>query len=147
MSGSFSGHGPWKAAFGLGGEPEQRRFIARQRIVGRRVETAKDQRRRRPVHARDRKAKLKSAILHAFGRASQAAPWNTEESIREELFSIERLEQHAESLAAAQSITGRPIAGRSLAARLKDNASVLLDAYHNIADGVDVGRAITPAAE
>ncbi len=90
---------------------------------------------------------MKSEIFHRFERASQAAPWNTEESIREELFSIERLEQHAGSLAAAQSITGRPTAGRSLAARLKDNESVLLDAYHAIADSVGAGRAITPAAE
>ena len=42
-------------------------------------------------------------IRRAFGRGSQAVPWNSEESIREELFSIERLEQHAESLAAAGS--------------------------------------------
>jgi len=49
------------------------------------------------------KASLKS-ILRAFGRASQAVPWNSEESTREELFSIERLEQHAESLAAAQGV-------------------------------------------
>ncbi len=40
-----------------------------------------------------------------------------------------------------------PLAGRSLAGRLKDNESVLLDAYHTIANGVDAGRAITPAAE
>ena len=75
------------------------------------------------------------------------APWDNEESIREELFSIERLEQHAESLAAAQPITARPIAGRSLAVRLKDNESVLLDAYRAIANAVGEGRAITPAAE
>jgi hypothetical protein len=38
---------------------------------------------------------LKS-ILRAFGRASQAVPWNSEESIREELFSLERLETIAQ---------------------------------------------------
>ncbi len=88
-----------------------------------------------------------SAILRAFGRASQAVPWNSEESIREELFSIERLEQHAESLAAAQAITPRLTTGRSLAVRLRDNESVLLDAYRTIADAVGEGHAITPAAE
>jgi cyclic beta-1,2-glucan synthetase len=93
-------------------------------------------------------SKLKSAILRAFGRASQAAPWNDEKSIREELFSIERLEQHARSLAAAQPIVARPMmAGRSLAARLRDNESVLLGAYRAIANAVGAGRAITPAAE
>ena len=100
-----------------------------------------------PAHARGRKVKLKSAMLRAFGRESRAAPWDNEESIREELFSIERLEQHAESLAAAQAITARPMTGRSLAVRLRDNESVLLEAYRAIADAVGDGRAITPAAE
>jgi len=90
---------------------------------------------------------LKSAILRTFGRESQAAPWDNEESIRTELFSIERLEQHAESLAAAQAVTARPVTGRSLAARVMDNESVLLEAYRAIAKAVDEGRAITPAAE
>jgi cyclic beta-1,2-glucan synthetase len=90
---------------------------------------------------------LKLAILRAFGRPSQAAPWDNEESIREELFSIERLEQHAESLAAAQPITAGRVTGRSLAVRLKENESVLLVAYRAIAKAVGAGRAITPAAE
>ena len=79
---------------------------------------------------------LISEILRAFGLASRAAPWDNEESIREELFSIERLEQHAESLAAAQAVTARPTTGRSLAVQLRDNESVLLDAYRAIADSV-----------
>jgi cyclic beta-1,2-glucan synthetase len=96
---------------------------------------------------RPTKVRLNSAILRALGRASQAVPWNSEESIREELFSVERLEQHAESLAAAQRVTAKPIAGRSLAVRLKDNESALLEAYRAIAGAVDEGRAVTPAAE
>jgi len=90
---------------------------------------------------------LKSAILRAFGRASQAAPWDNEKSIREELFSIERLEQHAESLAVAQPIAARPMTGRPLAARLRDNESVLLEAYRATASAVGAGHAISPAAE
>jgi cyclic beta-1,2-glucan glucanotransferase len=90
---------------------------------------------------------LRSTVLRALGRASQAVPWDNEESIREELFSIERLEQHAESLAAAQPVTVRPVTGRSLSGRLKDNESVLLQAYRAIAAAVGEGRAITPAAE
>jgi cyclic beta-1,2-glucan synthetase len=82
-----------------------------------------------------------------LGRASHAAPWNNEQSIREELFSIERLEQHAATLAAAQPITAKPVTGRSLAARLRENESVLLDAYRAIATAVGAGQAITPAAE
>jgi len=48
---------------------------------------------------------VRLSVLRAPERASQAAAWNNEESIREELFSIERLEQHAESLAAAKPVT------------------------------------------
>ena len=90
---------------------------------------------------------MRPAFLRAFGRVAQAAPWDNEESIREELFSIERLEQHAESLAAAQPVSARPMAGRSLAVRLRDNESVLLKAYRAIASAVGEGRGITPAAE
>ncbi|TAK83856.1 MAG: glycosyl transferase [Betaproteobacteria bacterium] len=83
----------------------------------------------------------------AFVRTAPAAPWDNEKPIREELFSVERLEQHAESLAAAQPISARPTRGRSLAARLKHNESVLLEAYRAIASAVGEGRSITPAAE
>ncbi|MGA7673601.1 MAG: glucoamylase family protein [Rhizomicrobium sp.] len=76
-----------------------------------------------------------------------ASPWDTEDSIREELFSVERLEQHARSLADAQPITAKPIPRRRLAARLKDNEAVLLDAYGEIAAAVRDGQATTPAAE
>ncbi|HZM34226.1 MAG TPA: glucoamylase family protein [Burkholderiales bacterium] len=90
---------------------------------------------------------MKSAVLRTFRRASQAVPWNSEESIREELFSIERLEQHAGSLAAAQPVGATPTTGRSLATRLQENEAVLLQAYRTIAGAVGEGRAITPAAE
>jgi cyclic beta-1,2-glucan synthetase len=70
-----------------------------------------------------------------------------EEPIRSELFSLERLEQHAESLAAAQRVTVRPGAGRNLASRLRDNGRVLLAAYRIIGTAIREERAITPAAE
>ena len=72
---------------------------------------------------------------------------DTEEPIRSELFSIERLEQHAESLAAAQHVMAKPAAGRPLAARLADNGRVLLQAYRTIAESVSEGQVIMPAAE
>ena len=90
---------------------------------------------------------MKPAAFGALRGLSQAAPWDDETSIREELFSIERLEQHAESLAAAQPITAGQVTGRSLAVRLRQNESVLLEAYRAIARAVGEGRAITPAAE
>jgi cyclic beta-1,2-glucan synthetase len=48
--------------------------------------------------------------------------------VREELFGAERLELHAQSLAAAQPVTGAPPPVLSLHRRLDDNARVLLAA-------------------
>ena len=67
--------------------------------------------------------------------------------IRAELFSSERLEQHAETLAAAQRVTPKPETGHSLATRLRDNSKVLLDAYRTLAQATKEDRPITPAAE
>jgi len=67
--------------------------------------------------------------------------------IREELFSAERLEQHARSLAAAQTVTPRPIRGHPLSRRLAANSTVLLHAYRMTAKSAESGGAITPAAE
>ena len=70
-----------------------------------------------------------------------------EEPIRAELFSAERLEQHAESLAAAQGVTTTPRKGSALLARVLDNGRVLLESYRAIAQAIREERAITPAAE
>jgi cyclic beta-1,2-glucan synthetase len=83
----------------------------------------------------------------AFRRGSAASPWHSGEPVREELFSVERLEGHARSLAAAQPVTPKPIRGHRLASRLADNGTVLLRAYRAIARSIDERRAITPAAE
>src|SRR5579862_2632055 len=72
---------------------------------------------------------------------------NQEEPIRSELFSLERLEQHAESLAAAQVITNKPDRGRPLIPRVMDNGRVLLNSYRSIARAIQEEHAITPAAE
>ena len=96
---------------------------------------------------RGRKVHLTTLIRLAFGRAPSASPWDNREAIREELFSVERLEDHARSLAVAQLVTPKPTTGRPLMGRLADNAAVLLDAHHTIAKAIDEGHAITPAAE
>ena len=80
-------------------------------------------------------------------RRSSASPWDNDEILRAELFSIERLEEHAASLAAAQQITSGRTARRTLGGRLRDNESVLLAAYRAIAAAAGEGRAISPAAE
>jgi cyclic beta-1,2-glucan synthetase len=74
-------------------------------------------------------------------------PWDNREPIREELFSVERLEEHARSLAIAQPVSSKASRGSPLTGRLADNAVALLDAYRRSARAVDEGRAITPAAE
>jgi cyclic beta-1,2-glucan synthetase len=79
--------------------------------------------------------------------APEHSPWNSDAPIREELFSVERLEQHASSLARAQGVTSKPPPRRSLNARLRDNEAILLKAYRAIAATVGEGHAVTPAAE
>ncbi len=70
-----------------------------------------------------------------------------DDPIRAELFSIERLEQHAESLAAAQTVTAESDAGRPLIPRVMENGRVLLEYYRATAKAIQEERTITPAAE
>jgi cyclic beta-1,2-glucan synthetase len=74
------------------------------------------------------------------------APVEIEPPVRAELFGVERLEQHGESLAAAQRVlsSGR---GRPLLPRVEDNGHVLRESYRVIANAIREERAITPAAE
>ena len=60
---------------------------------------------------------------------------------------MERLEEHARSLAAAQPVTPKPAKVYPLARRLVDNEAVLLHAYRTIAQAASEDSAITPAAE
>src|SRR3984885_12844805 len=69
------------------------------------------------------------------------------EPIRAELFSVERLEQHAESLAAAQTVTTDSDDGRPLIPRVAENGRVLLEYYRGTAKAIQQEHAITPAAE
>ncbi len=63
------------------------------------------------------------------------------------MFSPERLEQHAESLAEAQTTGELRLPWFGFARRSADNARVLNGAYEAIADAVDKQSSITPAAE
>lgn len=78
---------------------------------------------------------------------ARSAPWNDTSPVREELFGVERLERHAETLAAAQQVTTRPPPVISLQARLSDNAAALLSAYRICASDLESGRGVVPAAE
>jgi cyclic beta-1,2-glucan synthetase len=67
--------------------------------------------------------------------------------VRDELFGIERLEQHAQSLAAAQRVAKKPPAVLPLHTRLNENAAVLLAAYRASAAALESGQDIEPAAK
>ena len=85
--------------------------------------------------------------MRSFLSPQPASPWDSSAAIREELFSITRLEQHAESLARSQPVTESPPRRRSLDARLRDNEAVLLATYRTIARVASEGRNLTPAGE
>jgi cyclic beta-1,2-glucan synthetase len=72
---------------------------------------------------------------------------NVEEPVRAELFGLERLEQHAESLAAAQTVTNDTNQARPLIPRVAENGRVLLESYRTIARAIREEYAIVPAAE
>jgi cyclic beta-1,2-glucan synthetase len=83
----------------------------------------------------------------AFKLKLIAPLWRDKTAIREMLFSVERLEEHARSLAAAQPVRPQSARGRPLLDRLTDNEASLIVAYQAIAEAVSEGAAITPAAE
>jgi cyclic beta-1,2-glucan synthetase len=86
--------------------------------------------------AKWQKQKKQARVDHPGGEAP----------IRFELFSIERLEQHALSLAHAQKISSDK-EGHKLLPRVRENAGVLLEAYEAVAKAVSEQHAITPAAQ
>ncbi len=86
-----------------------------------------------------------------LGRIFEQAPrlplWDDTEPVRAELFGVERLEEHARSLAAAQPVLPGPRKGHPLIARLLDNAAFLLTSNRAIAETAASPRELTPAAE
>lgn len=85
--------------------------------------------------------------LSSFMRTRAPSLWASHAPVRDELFGVERLEQHAASLAAAQAVTLKPPKVLSLRIRLKDNANVLLAAYRASAAELESGHKVVPAAE
>jgi cyclic beta-1,2-glucan synthetase len=69
------------------------------------------------------------------------------EPIREDLWGVERLEQHAASLAAMQRVRPGRARDRPLTPRVRDNGRALLQSYRTIAEAIRDERAITPASE
>ena len=90
---------------------------------------------------------MKYFIPRIFSRGQKAFARDSDEPIRSELFSVERLEQHGESLAKAQRVKAKRTRGRPLDARLEDNGRVLLRAYRATAEAISKDQIITPTAE
>jgi cyclic beta-1,2-glucan synthetase len=90
---------------------------------------------------------LFNAPVLNFVEAGANAPGFSEEPIRAELFSAERMETHAQSLAAAQRVKALTGGSAELCARSRDNARTLRDCYAATAETAREKRTITPAAE
>jgi cyclic beta-1,2-glucan synthetase len=87
---------------------------------------------------------LKS-LLALLGRRP---PPRAEKPLRDELLSIEGLEDRARALAARFTLDPNPRrASRNVLPRFDDNARVLREAYVTMADDVHRGEFVTPAAE
>lgn len=67
--------------------------------------------------------------------------------IREELYSIERLEQYAATLASQHQIAQKPRYLNLLLPRLEQNSRKLLEAYQALAESIRSEHVISPAAE
>ncbi|MGH7588382.1 MAG: glucoamylase family protein, partial [Gemmatimonadota bacterium] len=76
-----------------------------------------------------------------------AASTDETEPIRSEIFGVERLEQHARSLAEAHVTRREKRRGAPLLSRLEDNARVLRGCYRSLTEAVRRDEAIPPAAE
>jgi cyclic beta-1,2-glucan synthetase len=82
-----------------------------------------------------------------FGRGNRR-PVAVERPLRDELLSIERLEERARALGARFTVDPSwRRAARSVFPRFDDNARTLRQAYRTLADDVHRGEFVTPAAE
>jgi cyclic beta-1,2-glucan synthetase len=93
------------------------------------------------------KLALAPFLRRLFKRAPPGPPWNDTAAIRETLFSVERMEEHAQSLALTQGVRPQLQLGHPLLDRLAANEASLVDSYRSICEALDDKAAITPAAE
>src|SRR5512133_687083 len=88
-------------------------------------------------------ARLDSAFFGST-RSERRPP---EAPFRDELLSVERLDERARSLAARFTVDPSRRAARSVFPRFDDNVRLLRDAYRTLAGDVQRGEFVTPAAE
>ncbi len=84
---------------------------------------------------------LFSALVARFRHLTEDVP------IREELYSIERLEQYAAFLAVEHKIAQEPRHVNLLLPRLEENSRKLIEAYKALAESIRSEHVISPAAE
>ena len=89
-------------------------------------------------------ATLFSGLIRRFKGAPDAG---ADLPIREELYSIERLEQYALALAAEHQIAEKPQRVSLLLPRLEENGRKLVAAYQALAESIRAEHVISPAAE
>jgi cyclic beta-1,2-glucan synthetase len=85
-----------------------------------------------------------AGLMRRLARNSDA---HDEEPIRAEIFSVERLEQFAATLAAKHKEVRAHRYGRKLLPELEENGHLLLSAYRSLAEAIRRERTISPAAE
>ena len=88
--------------------------------------------------------KLFQSLFRNRGRAFAEVD---EEPIRGELYSLERLEQFAATLAAEHTVSTEKVLGRQLLPRLEENGRKLIAAYRSLGLAISNERTISPAAE
>jgi len=91
-------------------------------------------------------------VVETFGtilrRLGLRAAAKAEKPLRDELLSVERLEERAKALAARFTLNpNRRIRARSVFPRFDDNARTLASAYGILAEDVRQGQFVSPAAE
>ena len=91
---------------------------------------------------------MASLLLRDVQSPASSSPFATgaQDPIRADLWSPERLEEHAESIA-RQRVLPRGKTGRRLSPRVRDSGRVLLQCYRDIAAVIRDEGATTPAAE
>src|SRR5438105_2158851 len=86
-------------------------------------------------------ASVFSALVGKFRHTPEEVP------IREELYSIERLEHYAAFLATEHQIAEKPRHRNLLLPRLEENSRKLIEAYQALAESIRSEHVISPAAE
>src|SRR5437762_3843431 len=89
-------------------------------------------------------ASLLKALIHKVWRSSNAAG---ELPIREELYSVDRLEQYAVALGTEHKLAGKPRRLNLLLPRLEENGHKLIATYKSLAQSIREEHVISPAAE